>query len=512
LSFEEYPYEREGAVSPIQGSCPRPGPRSRFPTGARIAVSLVLLSSLASCAGFPRGADLAALYREASRYHGAERNPVVLVPGILGSRIEDAAGRLVWGAFSGEFADPATDDGARAIALPMREGAPLSELHHDHRAPGALDRVRLRFLGLPVLLQAYAQLLGALGVGGYRDEELGRSGAIDYGDDHYTCFQFAYDWRRDLVESARALDAFLESRAAYVEEEFRVRGVRREGPIRFDVVAHSMGGLVLRYYLRYGTADLPTDGALPELTWAGARRIDRAILIGTPNAGSLDALRILLEGYSPGPLQPFYDRAIVGTMPSLYQILPRVRHGGIRTPDGDSLPTLLDLEVWEQGGWGLLSSEADRTLRRLLPEIESPADRRRVAADQVRKCLDRARAFQAALDRPAPRPPGLELILFAGDAISTPRAAEVGRPGDPYRVVEWGPGDEVVLRSSAVLDERAGESYRPSLQSPIDWSQVMFLCSEHLEMTRDPTFIDNLLYLLLEAPRAPRSGGRDPES
>ena len=41
------------------------------------------------------------------------------------------------------------------------------------------------------------QLLGVLGVGGYRDMDLGLAGAIDYGTDHFTCFQFDYDWRRD---------------------------------------------------------------------------------------------------------------------------------------------------------------------------------------------------------------------------------------------------------------------------------------------------------------------------
>ena len=35
------------------------------------------------------------------------------------------------------------------------------------------------------------------------------------------------------------------------------------------VVAHSMGGLISRYYLRYGDSDLPESGPVPEPTWKG---------------------------------------------------------------------------------------------------------------------------------------------------------------------------------------------------------------------------------------------------
>ena len=95
----------------------------------------------------------------------------------------------------------------------------------------------------------------------------GQAGAIDYGEDHYTCFQFDYDWRRDIVESAQRLHAFVLKKRRYVQEEIRKRFIVSDADVRFDLVAHSMGGLVARYYLRYGAADLPADGSLPPLTW-----------------------------------------------------------------------------------------------------------------------------------------------------------------------------------------------------------------------------------------------------
>ena len=128
-------------------------------------------------------------------------------------------------------------------------------------------------------------------MGGYRDSQLGQSGAIDYGNEHYTCFQFDYDWRRDIVENARRFDQFIEQSAAYVRS---IWGSNR--PIRFDVVAHSMGGLLARYYLRYGSSDLPADGSLPQPTWHGAARLENIVLVGPPNGGSVGALTNLVDG------------------------------------------------------------------------------------------------------------------------------------------------------------------------------------------------------------------------
>ena len=74
--------------------------------------------------------------------------------------------------------------------------------------------------------------------------------------------------------------------------------------------------------------------------------------------------------------------------------------------------------------------------------------------------------------------------------------------------METGPGDGTVLRSSALLDEREARKIAQRLASPIRWTQVLFLFSDHLEITKDPAFTDNILYFLLESPRnAPPAGG-----
>jgi len=450
-----------------------------------------------------KGPDLGRIYNRAAAYHRTERNPIIVVPGILGTRlVDDEPGETVWGAFTGEYAKPGTPEGARRLALPMRSGDPLRELTDSVRPDGVLDRVRIRIAGIPIGVRAYFHILAALGVGGYKDQSLGLSGAIDYGDDHFTCFQFGYDWRRDISEAAAELDRFIQEKRAYVLAEKKRRYGIEESELRFDIVAHSMGGLVVRYYLRYGGAPLPETGPVPPPTWAGARNVAKVILVGPPNAGSVEALENLVHGVKLGPMQPRYDAAIIGTMPSVYQLLPRARHHAVideSVPEKRFLDPY-DPKVWEERGWGLASPAIDGTLERLLPEIHDPSERRRVAMNHLRKSLREARRFTEALDQPSSPPPGTSLILVAGDSMPTPAIAAIEPGSQALRIHGTALGDGTVLRSSALMDERIGGEWSPRLITPIDWSQVLFLFHDHLGLTRSQEFTDNVLYLLLEMP------------
>jgi hypothetical protein len=455
----------------------------------------------AGCASMPRAPDLGGLYNQAARYHGEERNPVIVIPGILGSRlVDEASGRIVWGAFGGGAADAGSPEGRRMAALPMRPGAPLADLRDQVQSAGALESFRFSILGLPVELSAYRNILMMLGAGGYLDEAFRRSQSVDFGADHFTCFQFDYDWRRSNVENARKLHDFILAKGEYVRRERARRYGTDAGEVRFDIVAHSMGGLLARYYVMYGSAPLPEDGSLPGLTWAGARYVRRLIMVGTPNAGSVRALDQLRHGLHI-PTQARYAAAVLGTMPSVYELLPRARHGAV-VDAGNASGKLepLDPVLWEEQEWGLIDPRQGNVLRDLLPDVADPADRRAIAMDHLRKCLMAAQRLQAALDRPAVPPEGLELDLVAGDAEKTPAVVRLDRRASRIAGISYAPGDGTVTRQSALADERMGSDWRPYVDSPIEFSHVQFLFTSHLGMTRDPAFSDNILYRLLEAP------------
>ncbi|MEO6595394.1 MAG: hypothetical protein ABIP94_11635 [Planctomycetota bacterium] len=287
-----------------------------------------------------------------------------------------------------------------------------------------------------------------------------------------------------------------------------------EHGFRFDVVAHSMGGLVARYFLQFGTADLPADGSLPMVTWAGAEQIDRLVLVGTPNLGSMEALQTLVQGFTPGRFLPLYDAAVLGTMPSIYQLLPRSGQGLVLDTYGKPLDIdIYDPAQWIRNGWGLASPGTERYLQWLLPDEPDPAARRARANEVLAANLDRARRFHAALDQDPQVPCPAELRLFAADTIPTLARTRLvatdGRlvpqlDGDSLREF----GDGTVPRFSALADRNVGGRLGGWLDSPVRWHGVTFLPDDHIGLTRNPVFTANLLFYLLEQPPRQRATGQ----
>ncbi len=227
-------------------------------------------------------------------------------------------------------------------------------------------------------------------------------------------------------------------------------------------------------------------------------------MVGTPNAGSIQALNVLVEGFKPAVLLPRYPAAVLGTMPAVYTLLPRNRHHPVLNVDSQPVEDIYDPALWIEHRWGLANPNQDRVLQMLLPDSADVAQRRQIAVDHLKKCLRRARQFSESMDRPAQTPVGLKYYLVVGDSEDTDKTARINSD-NTITIVEKGPGDGTVLRSSALLDERRAEIKNLRLISPIPWTDVMFLFASHRDITNDPFFTDNLLYILLEKPRGPKS-------
>jgi pimeloyl-ACP methyl ester carboxylesterase len=468
-------------------------------------VSFMLLAACATTN--EEKANLKRLYDKGAQYHQPDRNPVIVIPGILGSRlIESETGTTVWGAFRRDFANPKTIDGARLIALPLTSdptNMPMSEM--IVRSDGVLERLDADLAGFPISIQAYSGILNTLGAGKYRDETLALN-SIDYGTDHYTCFQFDYDWRQDIPTNAARLKTFIEKTRRDVQVNYKRDFGIENADIKFDIVAHSMGGLLTRYYARYGGKDLSPEGRITPVTWAGTQDIERLILVAPPNSGSLEAMDQLVNGFNTGrPVLPFYHPALIGSFPSVYQMIPRSRHGVAVWNDDVFQPidNLLDPDLWERMKWGLANDD-DRTkqiLENLLPDISSESERHKIAVKFQTNALKRAAQFQAAMDLPANPPEGFEMFLVAGDNTETPEVASIDSETGQFSILKYGLGDKTVLRSSALMDERLGQDWKPKVVSPIDWSATLFIPSKHRLISSDAIFEDNVLYWLLEDPR-----------
>ncbi len=441
------------------------------------------------------------IYRRAAQQPAGLRNPVIVIPGILGSRLADpASGRVVWGGPKEGYAKQDLADEVCMIAHPIDEGRPLHELTPSCKPDGIARKMQVKQGSLSLCVGAYETILEMLGVGGYiRALENQKQKGPEYGEGSIsTCFEFPYDWRLSIDQNAVTFGAFLERVVDFV-------GPERGGTdnVKIDIVAHSMGGLLLRYFMRYGPTLMAEDGAAPPLTWAGTERLDHTIFVGTPNGGALGSVKVLGQGLRKHPVFPPYDAALLGTLPGVYQLMTRVRHQrmSIAGVDG-AFDGLYDADAWVEYGLGLASPSADERLRVLLPDVEDASTRRRIGIDHLRKCLHRAESLHKALDVPTERPPSVTAYLFAGDRKPTARLGEFTPQTGRFRELADGPGDGTVLRASVLLDERSDNDPHPRVISALDWDGVVFLPTNHMNLTKDRTFIDSALWYLLEKPRS----------
>lgn len=444
---------------------------------------VLLLAALAACTGPGRTPDLARLYKA----HALDdsRVPVILVPGMLGSRLARRdTGEELWPGGTAKLLTSGYED------LVLRIDPVTLEPLDDGLEPSGL-------FDAAVGQDFYGRITRALReIGGYLPSRPGQRIV----QQKARMYVFTYDWRQDNVATARRFDDFIE----------QIRRDYGDPDLRVDVVAHSMGGLIVRYYQRYGTDDVLDGDAFP-VTGAGAAKLRRVVLLGVPNQGATIAIHKFLNGYQVGISR--LPTEGVATMPGLFQFFPHPAVDWVTNIRGRVLDLdLFDVATWRRFGWSIF----DRRVQRRIAQQPGVWPEQRVFERWFEKRLERGRRFTWSLMVPAGEADGVELLNMGGDCLPTPRrlvieeagGESVARlrpeqialpvPGVDYELLMYEPGDGSVTRSSLLARQEMNPTIPRFEYSRAGLGRAFFVCEQHDSLTGNVGLIDNLMYFLLD--------------
>lgn len=238
----------------------------------------------------PRSVSATATNRDGSTSELSPlQNPLLFVPGIAASRLNDRAlgNQELWlGAFPLSFSP-------RLSLFPsdLRQQSPLPDI-----VPGDVIRYYLEIETPHLRLGAsYAPLLAFLiGPAGYREYRRGPAGC-NTSQAPPTLWVYAYDWRSSNGDNTARLREQIDC-------------IHRFYPgARVDLLAHSMGGLQARRYI----LEHPRD-----------HDVRRMITLGSPFLGSLKGANVLETGSFIEPLRSASLRDASRSFAGVHELLP----------------------------------------------------------------------------------------------------------------------------------------------------------------------------------------------
>jgi len=246
------------------------------------------------------------------------------------------------------------------------------------------------------------------------------------------------------------------------------------------------------------------------VTYAGGRKVRQAVLIGTPNYGSVTALQHAITGYQLGRAR--IEPETIATMPGIFQLLPHPDRTWMLDIDGRRMEMdLFDASVWRRHHWSVWDPQARQRLRASASD-DAAAERQLAALEGYFSSeLVRAARFHRALSRRVATGP-TQYIVFGSACFPTaarclleeidgqayirlaPEEIRNPLPGVPYASLMIEPGDGSVTKASLL----ARDSLDPKVaRSDFPIASTTFVCERHEDLTGSPTFQDNLRNVLL---------------
>jgi Lecithin:cholesterol acyltransferase len=254
------------------------------------------------------------------------RDAVIVIPGIMGSTLTDTSTlKTLWGVDSpGWYADA------------WLTGNAMELLHvTDDERTGRVGRI-----AATGLLRAAAFAPGLHGLEPYTELTRDLARILAHGD---ALREFPYDWRLSIEHNAREL-------SKVADQHLSRWRTHEKGSVeaRLILVAHSMGGLIARYFTH---------------VLGGAAEVATTLTLGTPYYGAVKAAYIFNYGKgAPVPLPKRRLRRMARTMPGLHDLLPFYRC----VDDGSTARFLTAQEAGGLGADAELAAESKARHERLM--------------------------------------------------------------------------------------------------------------------------------------------------
>ena len=209
----------------------------------------------------------------------SDKTPVLIVPGLIGTELKDG-GELLWADVGRMFSD---------IGDNFLDGLFLNSNLQSVNNISISNVLSAKVVG-PFKSDYTDGLITEFKSQGYIENE--------------TLFTFPYDWRY----GASGKYSNNKTNADLLAEKIQAI-LQQTGAQKVDIIAHSMGGLIVKQYVVSHIAD---------------NHINKAVFVGVPNTGAPKSVKTLLEGDNLGMFFVSQNeiKKISENMPAIYDLLP----------------------------------------------------------------------------------------------------------------------------------------------------------------------------------------------